>query len=223
MEFYKSASNYIKENSKIYKAYKKNHKLISKYILIIGLIINFIYGVFKLITGIYYKSIWFMTFAAYYLMLCFIKLGLAKNYENSIVKQYEKIKHTGITLLLMNIILFGIIMLIINTNQVFYYPGYLIYIVAIYDFYLIISAFVSVIKYRKHKEPIILASKTVSLTVAMVSMISLEMAMFYTFGNNEVEIRNLITQILGFGVIFTNSFSAIMLIIKSKKVKLFLE
>ena len=176
------SNNYIKENSKIYKMYKDNNKIITKISMILSSSLNLIYGVFKLILGLYYRSAWLITFAIYYLLLCFMKSSLVMNVEKdnfgkNIKKEYKKLKHTGVILLFLNIILVGMVILIICQNQTIIYPGYLIFIVAMYDFYLIINAFINLFKYRKQNSPILIASKCINLTVAMISMVSLEVAM----------------------------------------------
>lgn len=223
--FYKAckfSNHYIKENSKFYKLYNNNSRSITKIVLYFSLSINLIYGIFKLLAGIYYKSEWFITFAIYYLLLCFMKSSLAfgiKNdkFEVKLKKEYKKLKNTGIVLLFLDLVLSGMIVLIIHQNQIIYYPGYLIYIVALYDFYLIISAFVNVIKYRKQKSPILIANKCINLTVAMISMISLEVAMIYQFGSNDSDFKLIMTSVTGLGVCIINSFMAIYMIIKSNE------
>lgn len=213
----KFSNNFIKSNSKLYNFYQNHIREFNRYSLILGLIVNLIYGIVKLSTGIYYKSWWFITLAGYYLLLCTMKVNLIKDFKSTLGKQYKKLKHIGVILLLMNIVLAGIIVLIVNTHQTFYYSGYMIYIIALYDFYLITTAFINVFKYRKNSEPIISANKCINLTVAMVSMISLEVAMIYSFGNNDSELKSLMTLLMGIAVAFINSIMAILLILKSKK------
>lgn len=216
------SNNYIKENSKIYKIYKENNKIITKISMILSSSLNLIYGVFKLILGLYYRSAWLITFAVYYLLLCFMKSSLVMNVEKdnfgkNIKKEYKKLKHTGVILLFLNIILVGMVILIICQNQTIIYPGYLIFIVAMYDFYLIINAFINLFKYRKQNSPILIASKCINLTVAMISMVSLEVAMVSHFGNNDVSYKQLMTGIMSFAICFINSFMSIYMIVKSSK------
>lgn len=216
------SNNYIKENSKIYKIYKENNKIITKISMILSSSLNLIYGVFKLILGLYYRSAWLITFAIYYLLLCFMKSSLVMNVEKdnfgkNIKKEYKKLKHTGVILLFLNIILVGMVILIICQNQTIIYPGYLIFIVAMYDFYLIINAFINLFKYRKQNSPILIASKCINLTVAMISMVSLEVAMVSHFGNNDVSYKQLMTGIMSFAICFINSFMSIYMIVKSSK------
>lgn len=221
--FYKAckfSSNFIK-STKIYNYYENNSQLVLKLSLILSSIINLIYGIFKLITGIYYNSWWFITFAIYYLILWFMKLSLIKNTNNfgeNIKKEYKKLKNTGVVLLFLNIVLVGMIVLIINKGEYFSYPGYLIYAVALYDFYLIITATINVFKHINYKSPIISASKCISLTVAMISILSLEVSMIYEFGNNDTNFKLIMTSLTGFAIALINSIMAIIMIYKGEKI-----
>lgn len=145
----KFSSSSIKK-CKVYKIYQQHFSLTTKVLLSISLFVNLIYGIFKLILGVYYCSWWFITFAIYYLVLCFMKMALVKNFNNR-GKEYEKLKDTGIVLLLLNIILIGMIILILKQNQIIKYHEILIYLIALYDFYLIISSFIRVFKYKNKK------------------------------------------------------------------------
>ena len=183
----KFSNDFIKK-TKLYNLYKKYELKLTKIFLALSLLLHFIYGIFKLSTGIYYMSWWFITFAVYYLILFIMKLSIVKDIKNEVGKdlkeEYKKLKSIGITLLLLNLILSGMVILIIKQNQEITYAGFIIYIVAIYDFYLIISAIIDVIKYRKNHSPLLASSKCINLTVAMISMISLEVAMVSQFGTN---------------------------------------
>ena len=216
----KFGSSSIKR-SKVYKKYQDNYWFVTRGLLYLSLVINLIYGLFNLGTGIYYKSWWFITFAIYYLLLCFMKFSLVKDtskHANICIKDaYKKLRNIGITLLLLDIILTGIIILIINYNQVIRYNGTIIYIVALYDFYLIIVGIVNVIRYRKNNNPILIASKCINLTVAMISMISLEVAMVYQFGNNDSYFKSMMTSSMGFVICIVNTIMAIDMIIKGSK------
>jgi len=214
--FYKVCkfSNESIKKSNVYHLYQKNFTFVTKISMYSSLIFNLIYGIFKLGIGIYYMSWWFITFAIYYLLLCFMKLSFLKNINNQ-GKEYKKLRHTGIILLFLNLILVGIIILIIKQNQIISYNGFLIYLVALYDFYLIISAIINVIKSRKNRSPIMASSKCINLTVAMISMVSLEVAMVYQFGNNDSNFKLIMTASMGFAICLINSFMAIYMIIKA--------
>lgn len=216
--FYKvcKSSNESIKKSKIYNLYRTNSVAVTKTAMYFSFIFNLIYGTFELRVGIYYKSWWFITIAIYYLLLCFIKLSLVKNIDNK-KKEYQKLKSTGIILLFLNLVLGGIIVLIIKQDRIVSYNGYLIYLVALYDFYLIINAAINVIKYRKNHSPVITANKCINLTVAMISMVSLEVAMVYQFGNNDSNFKLVMTASMGLTICLINSFMAIYMILKGNK------
>ena len=56
--FYKICkfSNKALKKSNLYHLYKRHELLITKIILTLSIILNFLYGIFKLVTGIYYIS-----------------------------------------------------------------------------------------------------------------------------------------------------------------------
>ena len=216
----KFSNNAIKK-SKPYELYKKHELLITKCSLAFATLLHFVYGIFKLGTGIYYMSWWFITFAVYYLILCLMKLSIVKDIKNEVginlKSEYKKLRLTGIILLFLNLILTGMIVLIIKQNQKITYAGFIIYIVAMYDFYLIISAFINVIKYRKNKSPLLASSKCINLTVAMISMISLEVAMVSQFGTNDSEFKMITTSIMGFVACIINTSMSIYMIVRANK------
>lgn len=212
------SSNYIK-NTKIYKLYEKNFDTVTKTTIYLSTTLNIGYGIFNLSVGIYYRSFWFITFAVYYFLLSLMRLSIVHNvkeFGENKVQEYRKLKRCGIILLFLNIVLAGIILLIIKTNQEITYSGFIIYIVAIYDFYLIITAIYNAIKYRRSTSPVLQASKFINLTVAMVAMISLEVAMISEFGNDN-NFKLTMTGILGLIVTLINLAMAFYMIIKSNR------
>lgn len=223
--FYKACKysiHYVKKKNKLYHLYQNHSKQITTVMLYVSGIMNLIYGLFKLITGIFYHSFWFITFAIYYLMLCFMKISLVRSVKNDsfrkqLKEEYQKLKTTGVVILLLNIVLDGMIILMIHENETVQYPGYLIYIMALYDFYLMIHAIVHMIKYRKNHSPVMIANKCINFTVAMISMISLEVAMIYEFGRNDSEFKLLMISWSGFAVILINVVMSIWMIVKANR------
>lgn len=72
----KFSNTYIKK-SKVYNYYKSNNKNS----IYFSFSINLLFGIFKLTIVIFYKSWWFITFAIYYLLLCFMRISLVKNID----------------------------------------------------------------------------------------------------------------------------------------------
>lgn len=163
----------------------------AKVALCSGLLINLLYVGIKLFSGIYYKSVWFVTLAVYYILLAVMRFSLLhhvkgqKRRGNDKAAEWRRYRLCGIILLLMNWALTGIIVLVIFQNSGFEYPGMLIYVMAMYAFYAIITAVINLIKFRKYGSPVLSAAKAIDLTAALVSMLSLETAMLTQFGAAE--------------------------------------
>lgn len=170
-----------------------------------GLLINLLYIAMKLFFGIRYRSAWFISLAVYYMFLAVMRflllhyMGKVPIGQN-IASEFRRYRACGLVLLLMNQALVGIIVYIVHKNQGFSYPGLLIYAMATYAFYTIITAVINVVKSRKHGSPILSAAKAVNLTAALVSMLSLETAMLAQFGDDDSAFRQVMTASSG-GVI----------------------
>ena len=98
----------------------------------------------------------------------------------------------------------SVVILVISQNRGFHYGGYLIYIMAMYAFYVTIMAVVNLVRYRKYRSPVISASRAVNLAAALVSMLSLETAMLTQFdtGSNMPYFRQIMVGTTGGAVCF---------------------
>ena len=106
----------------------------------------------------------------------------------------------GIILLLMNQALAGIVIFMVHQNKGFDYPGMLIYAMAAYSFYSVITAVINIVKFRKHGSPVMSAAKAINLVAASVSILSLETAMLAQFGGDDETFRAVMTGATGGGV-----------------------
>lgn len=222
--FYHICRNTYKKvkKSKIYKLYYSNKDDVTKIKLTSSLFFNLLYGTLKLLAGIYYESAWFITFAVYYLLLCFMKTSIVlsvkkEEFGKNLELENKKLKIIAYVLLFLDMVLSGIIVLIIKQNHIINYEGILIYVVAMYDFYLIITAIINIIKYRNNHSPLLIASKCINLTVAMISIVSLEVAMIYQFGNDDSSFKLIMTSCTGFGVAAINFIMSVYMIKKANK------
>jgi hypothetical protein len=172
-----------------------------------GLVINLAYVALKLATGILYRSVWLIALAVYYLLLAVMRAVLVGSVHRhpigeNIPAEFRRYRVCGYVLLVMNQALAAIVIYIVHQNQGFSYPGVLIYGMALYAFYAIITAIINVVKFRKLGSPVLSAAKTVNLTAALVSMLSLETAMLSEFGGDDSTFRFWMTAISG-GVVCT--------------------
>lgn len=186
-----------------------------------SLSINLIYAITKLCTGIYYASIWLITLAFYYILLVFMRFSLLQHTRkeelgDNLKKEYIEARNCGIILIFLNVILAGLIVLIVLLDNGFVYSGYFIYVMAIYTFYTTILAIVNLVKYKKEGSPVLSAAKSINLTVALVSMLSLEVAMLAQLDITEnIVLDKILISITGGIVCIINLVMAIHMITKS--------
>lgn len=147
-----------------------------------GFCINVLYVIFKTATGIYYRSAWFLSLGLYYLALAIMRLLLIhyirfKKETSDKNDELRRYRMCGYMLFPINVALVGITILAVKKNAGFTYPGYLIYVMAMYAFYSVITAVMNLVKYRKYGSPILSAAKVINMSTALVSIFSLETAM----------------------------------------------
>lgn len=187
-----------------------------------GLAVNILYAALNLFSGVRYQSAWFVALAFYYAFLSAMRAMLVTHIHHTAIGQdipaeLRRYRSCGIVLLLMNQALAGIVVYIVNQNKGFAYPGLLIYAMAMYTFYITISAIVNVVKFRKHGSPVLSAAKVISLTAALVSMLSLETAMLAQFDSGRPDFRRIMTAASGGGVCIIVLGMAIYMIVRSSK------
>ncbi len=167
-----------------------------------GFFINLLYIVMKLVSGIVYRSAWFIALAVYYILLAVMRFLLVRrlNIQDE-AAELRRYRLCGIMLLFMNQALTGIVVFMVRQNRGFDYPGFLIYAMAAYSFYAVTVAIINIVKTRRHKSPILSAAKAINLVAAMVSVLSLETAMLAQFGGEDnAEFNRTMTGATGGGV-----------------------
>ena len=90
-----------------------------------GMIVNFIYVIFRVVTAIKYASVWFISIAVYYLVLGIMRTYLIVKYraDSSYLDECKCYKKIGILLFVLNIPMGGMIAQMVAKNSGFSYPG----------------------------------------------------------------------------------------------------
>lgn len=186
-----------------------------------GLFINLLYVVMKFCSGIYYRSVWFISLSFYYLLLAAMRSSLlhyVRSRKEDKVSECRRYRLCGIILLFMNQALTVVVAIAVKQNKGFEYSGLLIYAMALYAFYSIITAVINVVKFRKYGSLIVSAAKVINLTAALVSMLSLETAMIAQFGGDDSVFRQVMTSATGAGVCLIVLGMAVYMIIRANKI-----
>lgn len=188
--------------------------------LYLSLAINLLYLFYEAAFGIIYHSVWFGTVAFYYIVLSVERFSLL-NYMRKQTKDkigiYKRYRFCGILLIALNIAVCGMAILIICTGETATYPSHMIYAVAGYSFYNLISAIVNVATYHKKTNPVYAASKILSLSTALFSMFSLQNAMISAFGHSAVFQKNM-NVITGFAVFILLAAMSVYMILQGSRI-----
>lgn len=196
-----------------------------------SLVSNIIFVLVKGVAGWLFGSWWLISLSAYYLVLCLAKFLLLydsrklDNLKNPRLRQWWEWKAyrvCGMLLLIMTLVLLGVVVLILLDGNVFTYPGTLIFVVALYDFACLITAIIFMVRTCKQHTPIIVAIKTIGFATALVSMLSLQTAMFAAFGTNSDSIdKTGMNAVTGAAICIVLLVTGIAMIVHAnKKIKL---
>ena len=149
---------------------------------------NALYGIFQLWLGFYHRTFWFYSLGAYYICLGMMRFFLVRHTTRytpgeRIQTEFKKYRACGIVFLLMNLALALIVFFMVYWNRTFEHHMITAIAMAAYTFTMLTVSIVNVVKYRKYNSPVFSASKTINLTAALVSMLTLESTMLTTFGD----------------------------------------
>ena len=124
-------------------------------------------------------------------------------------------------LMMINFTLTGAVLMMLYQNRGYDYPGILIYVMAMYTFYITAQSIAGLLRSRKYHSPIMSSAKIISLSAALVSMLSLETAMLTQFGaENSPEFRQIMIAATGAGVsIVVVTMSVYMILRAGKEIK----
>lgn len=163
-----------------------------------GMAVNFFYVVFRIIAGIRYASVWFVSMAVYYLVLGGVRAYLIVCYRRRNPELERRCYRTTAWLLfLLNIPMGGMIVLMVRTNSGFSYPGSIIYLSALYTFYATTASVIHLVKFRRLGSPVLSAAKVLNLISAMMSILGLQTAMISRFSENGERFRMAMNTVTG--------------------------
>ena len=201
--------------------YKTDVVFKTKISLLLSLALNTGYAVLKFVTGIFYGSAWLITLAAYYTLLLTMRILLLLHINRNtqeMAAEWKRCRACGVVLLFMNIVLTGMVVLVLRRGEGFAYPGYLIYAMALYDFYTMTMAIVNLVKSRKRKSPVLTAAKVINVAAALIAMLSLETAMITQFGAEDGEtFRHTMIASTGGVICVIMAVMAVLMIVRSTK------
>ncbi len=207
---------FLHDVNKIIKKFIKSHPLLdyldSNYrertfmFAVPGFTVNCLFAAFNLFIGIRQISAWYITLAVYYMMLGMMRFRFLyyeffarrkKKKTATRLREWKLFFQCGWLLILMSIVLCGMVILMVNKGAGKEYPAYIIYVVAMYTFMKVFAATANMIKARKYKSPQIMGVRNIGYADALVSILSLQTAMFAMFDEGNVALRTKMNGITG--------------------------
>lgn len=185
--------------------------------------INIMYVLIQLASGIVYSKAWFYALAVYYALLIVMRIFLIRSTSSEEVgknklKEFCRYRLCGIMLLIMNQALAIIVFYIVQQGMEFKNSYIPIIAMAAYTFAAMIVAIVNVVRYRRFNSPVMSAAKAISLSSAVVSLLSLEASMVEAFGEQtSIGFRRKINASTGAAVCIFVLTMAIYMIVRSSK------
>lgn len=183
--------------------------------------INLLYVGMHVVSYALYRSMWFVVLAAYYSILAIMRFLLVR-YVRRVGIGKDRLGELKSSMLCssiqltVNFALTGAVMMILYQNKGFSYHGVLIYVMAGYTFYITTHAIIDLVKYRRYNSPVMTTAKVIALSAALVSMLSLETAMFSQFGQDmSAENKWLMIALTGAGVSIAVVTMSLFMIVRS--------
>ncbi len=171
-----------------------------------SLSVNLLYVIFNVLSGFFYHTAWFYILAFYYTILAVMRFLLVRfvnrvGIGNNRFKELRRSRLCGYILLMVNLALSGAVLMILYQNKGYEYHGILIYVMALYTFYITTLAIINLVKYRRLGSPVMSMAKIISMAASLVSILSLETAMFSQFGQDmSPENQRIMIMLTGAGV-----------------------
>ena len=185
--------------------------------------INLLYAGLQLWAGIQQHAFWFYALAVYYAMLALMRFFLlwqTRIHEmgRDRYREYCHYRLIAVLLLILNLAMGTISAFVVIQNRGFVHHEIVTIAMAAYTFYSLTMAIISIFRYRKYRSPVLSASKHISLASALVSMLSLETAMFSSFGDDDPILRFWITACSGAAIfIIVLALAVYMLILAGQE------
>ncbi len=202
--FIKKAKNFIYTN-KYTSPFINDPVLLAKTTLFLGLGYNLIYSAFNIFMGIWTDSEWLIALAGYYGVAAIIRFVVMRGMYLSktdatqldrLKREWRRYRAAGWISLALTSMMSGLIALVLFEENGFSYPGFLIFVFAAYTFLKFVVAIRNVIKFRKLDSPALSASKTLNLSVAVMSLFALQTAMFAEFGGGDSVFQDTSTVVM---------------------------
>lgn len=154
--------------------------------------INIAYSVFKFITGFIHGSLWIGAIAVYYFLVSVLRYVLIYQTHKNAVQQDERIyktnmlksyEVTGWWMLALNVLIMAFGGQMLWVNRTYNFPPYILVGGACFTLFCLCNSIYNLIKNRKLQHPLFAATKNISLTCSLLSILSFQTSLIAQFGD----------------------------------------
>ncbi|HIY84285.1 MAG TPA: hypothetical protein H9823_10650 [Candidatus Rubneribacter avistercoris] len=183
----------------------------------VSLVVDAAWAAGNLAYGARAASWWFVTLGVYYLLLLLMRAALLHDLRcGDDARTAAATRFCGVLIGALALVVSGFVTLVSHSQGGFAYPGIVIYAVAAYTFFSLGVSIAGIVSSRRCGRQSMFAVSGVNLSGALVSILTLEMAMMSLFGAREDPLLVLLANALtGAGVAVGNIAVGVALVRKS--------
>jgi hypothetical protein len=163
----------------------------------VSLAVSLAFAALKLIVSFRLSSLWFAAIGIYYIVLSISRMIiLSSNHKIRALEpskerrlgQLRTYRTSGYMLFILTAAFLGAVWQMVFSAKSYTYPGHLIYAVAAFAFYSIITAGRNLFRVQALDNPVVSSARLINFASALVSMLTLQTAMFAAFGGTDTKI-----------------------------------
>lgn len=196
--------------------------------LCISTLTNLCFAIFNSVFAIMFYSLWNITIAIYYFILCLIRGTLfisSKKIEKKYQDDKEKYLHKinifqlcGLSIMLLEIAMSSMVTLMIFSYKPISGSSILAIGSAAYTFYKLTLSIVNIIKVKKLKDPIFQAYRNLGIIDALIALLSLQVSLIAVFSENQNDMLAL-NATIGFLICSVTIGISLYMIVSAYKIK----
>lgn len=148
--------------------------------LLLGLLWNLSYAAFRMFFGVLTHSLWFCAEAAYYVILCVIRVTLVTEH----LKARRAFRRGAYLLLLLSLAASGVVVLSVSENRTHSYSALLLVGVTLFSLSRGALAIYHIRYFKRERRPALLVAKAISLSGSLLSLFALQGTLLARFSES---------------------------------------
>lgn len=164
--------------------------------------INFVYGIFKIVSGVVIGSAWIGADGIYNFAQALIQLYqiLRHKQVRTLLQQWKSYRQCGFMMIALNLTMTGMMYQMIQMGRHEEHSEIMIIATAAFTFYKLTKAMVDVAKDRRHRKPVDSAVRFLDFSQALYNLFVLQVGLLWVFGGPDFAAAKLMNTLTACGV-----------------------